>query len=116
MNDELIQHIEQDLRWDTGELGRDAAHARPASLTPEQRADIDTAAGLQMISIRLPNELIDAFKFIGDAQGIRYQTLMRQVLVRFADCELKSMASSAATAQIEQAKQNDAPLRLSKAV
>lgn len=110
MSNDLKQHIDQDLRWDTGELGRDSAHAKPASMSKDQQAAIDMAAGLQMISIRLPTDLIEAFKFIGDTQGIRYQTLMRQVLVRFADCELKQMARSAAAAQIEQAKQNESPI------
>ena len=107
MSNDLHKHIEQDLRWDNGELGRDSAHAIPASMSMDQQAAIDVAAGLQMISIRLPTDLIDAFRFIGDTQGIRYQTLMRQVLVRFADCEMKQMARSAAVAQIEQAKQNE---------
>jgi predicted DNA binding CopG/RHH family protein len=110
MSNDIKQHIDQDLRWDKGELGRDADHAKAASLTKDQQASIDVAAGLQMISIRLPTDLIDAFRFIGDTQGIRYQTLMRQVLVRFADCEMKQMARSAAAAQIEQAKQSESHL------
>ena len=110
MSNDLQQHIEQDLQWDNGELGRDADHAKPRSLTKDQQAAIDVAAGLQMISIRLPTDLIDAFRFIGDTQGIRYQTLMRQVLVRFAECEMKQMARSAAAKQIEQAKQSESHL------
>jgi predicted DNA binding CopG/RHH family protein len=53
-----------------------------------------------MISIRLPNPLIDDFKFIADTQGLRYQTLMRQVLVRFADSELKRIVHQAASDQM----------------
>jgi uncharacterized protein (DUF4415 family) len=96
-----MDHVDNDTRWDDGELGRDAHHARPVSV---EAATLDEAAGLQMISIRLPKELIEHFKFIGDTQGIRYQTLMRQVLARFAESELKQMARDAAAAQIAQTR------------
>lgn len=101
MNKHIIQHIEEDTDWDNGELGRNEEFARAVSLSALEQAQIDEATGLQMISIRLPVELIEAFKFIGSTQGIRYQTLMRQVLARFADAELKSMARKAATTQIK---------------
>lgn len=101
MNKEIIRNIEEDTAWDSGELGRDAEFAEVAKLDANQQAQIDEAVGLQMISIRLPVELIEAFKFIGNTQGIRYQTLMRQVLARFSEAELKAMARKAASSQIK---------------
>lgn len=97
----LTQRIEEDDRWDNGELGRDMDHANQATLSKQDVDLINDAAGLQMISIRLPTTLIDDFKFIAAHNGIRYQTLMRQVLARFSESELKNMAKKAAASQIK---------------
>lgn len=96
---EVIELIENDDAWDTGNLGQDINSAKSVELTPEQQQAIDDAVGLQMISIRLPKSLIDDFKFIGEANGIKYQTLMRQCLSRFAHTEMKHMARKAASTQ-----------------
>ena len=106
--EDLMQRVEEDDRWDTGVLGRDMAHAKEANLTPEDAEKISAAVGLQMISIRLPKPLIDDFKFIADTQGLRYQTLMRQVLAKFADSELKRMAHQAASDQMARIKLEEA--------
>ena len=106
--EELIKRVEEDARWDTGELGRDIQHAKAADLSPADAEAISASVGLQMISIRLPNPLIDDFKFIADTQGLRYQTLMRQVLARFADSELKRMAHQAASDQMARIKLEEA--------
>lgn len=103
--EELMKRVEDDDRWDTGALGRDMQHTKTATADAEA---ISAAVGLQMISIRLPNQLIDDFKFIADTQGLRYQTLMRQVLARFADCELKQLARQAAADQLARIKLEDA--------
>lgn len=103
--EELMKRVEDDDRWDTGALGRDTQHAKTSTADAEA---ISAAVGLQMISIRLPNQLIDDFKFIADTQGMRYQTLMRQVLARFADCELKQMARQSAADQLARIKLEDA--------
>ena len=100
-NEEIMEIIDNDDAWDTGALGRDEKFARLVKLTPEREAAIDEAVGLQLISIRLPKALIEDFKFIGASNGIKYQTLMRQILARFANAEKKNMAKKAATAQIK---------------
>ena len=83
--------------WDNNTLGNDARFAKVA--TDVNQANIDEALGLKMISIRLENDLIDAFKNIASLHGgIGYQTLMRQVLKRFADCEMKQLLRDAAKA------------------
>ena len=46
---------------------------------------------LQSISIRLPRSLIQDFKLIANLNGLGYQTLMRQILKRFADAEIKQI-------------------------
>lgn len=79
--------------WESGELGRDTAHAKPASQALAQQ--IDDALELQMISIRLPKELIEDFKMIATYHGIGYQPLMRDALKRFASSEMKVIATQA---------------------
>jgi hypothetical protein len=106
---EAVEIIDNDNAWDTGELGRDESAVKAVHLTPEQLLAIDDAANMQMISIRLPKELIEQFKFLGDYHGIRYQTLMRQILARFAESELKNMAKKAASAQ-RKATRHDADI------
>lgn len=76
--------------WESGKLGRDAAHAKRAPNELEKQ--VDEALGLQAISIRLHKELIDDFKFIAKVHGIGYQPLMRDALKRFAEAEYKRIA------------------------
>ncbi len=99
INAEQLTEIENDDAWDTGELGRDENHARAVKLAPRIQDEIDDAMELQMISIRLPKSLIDDFKFLGEVHGIRYQTLMRQSLVRFAEGEKKHINKKAVSEQ-----------------
>ena len=96
----VIEAIDNDDRWDNGELGRDEQFVSVANYTPEQQAALDEALELQIISIRLPRGLIEDFKFIAEVIGLIYQTLMRHVLARFADMEKKSMQKIAANRQI----------------
>lgn len=89
--------------WDNNILGNDARFAEVA--TDVNQANIDEALGLKMISIRLENDLIDAFKNIASLRGgIGYQTLMRQVLKRFADCEMKQLLRDAAANAVKAAE------------
>jgi hypothetical protein len=77
--------------WDSGALGRDAAHAvrAPDGLVEQ----VDDALGLQMISIRLPKELIEEFKMVASFHNVGYQPLMRDALKRFASAEIKKIAA-----------------------
>jgi hypothetical protein len=78
-----------DEAWDERLLGADEAFVKVAE--DDVEGDIDESAGLQMISIRLQKPLIEDFKAIASLSGLGYQTLMRQVLHRFADCEKKRL-------------------------
>ena len=42
---------------------------------------------MQLVSIRLPIELIDDLKAIGKVEGMGYQSLTREVLTRFVEAE-----------------------------
>ena len=72
--------------WETGELGNDGRYVRRTSAAEEAR--IDAALGLRMISIRLPERLIEELKIIAAHRGIGYQPLMRDILSRFARGEV----------------------------
>jgi predicted DNA binding CopG/RHH family protein len=101
MNNENIQAamdaIDADERWDTGELGRDEPFVKAVETAPERQSAIDESLGLQMISIRLPKAMIEDFKFLAEVNGLKYQTLMRQVLARFVDAEKKHLQKKAAS-------------------
>lgn len=78
--------------WEDRQLGAEEQFADPVQ-DRELESRIDAALGLKMISIRIPERLIEDFKIIAAANGgMGYQTLMKQCLKRFADSELKRMA------------------------
>lgn len=79
--------------WESGALGQEEEHAECVST--ELALKIDDNLGLQMISIRLPKELIEEFKMIASYHGLGYQPLMRDALTRFAKAEIKLMAIQA---------------------
>lgn len=106
MNDQVkIPGTEE--AWESGRLGADEKHV--SQLSAEELAReaelIDDSLGLQPISIRLEKSLIDDFKSIATINGLAYQTLMRQALKRFADCEKKRILSQlAAEAAVKKAE------------
>jgi len=73
--------------WESGELGESLDSAKVVSA--KRTEEIQEAAGMQMISIRLPKSVIEDFKVIAQIEGLGYQPLMRTALVRFAECEAK---------------------------
>ena len=77
--------------WETGKLGADDAHVKVA---PDEEQQLDAALDLHPISIRLQKSLLENLKAIALLNGIGYQPLVRQVLTRFVDCELKNMLAS----------------------
>ncbi|MFZ4703332.1 MAG: hypothetical protein ACOYMG_25090 [Candidatus Methylumidiphilus sp.] len=95
----LIDAIENDDQWDNRELGADEGSVKVVAPDAARQSAVDESVGLQMISIRLPKALIDHFKFLGDVHGLKYQTLMRQILARFAESEMKRLANKAISAQ-----------------
>jgi hypothetical protein len=90
--------------WDEGRLGTDPAHVRVAP--PEVSRAVDDALGMQAISIRLDKDLIETFKTIAKIHGMGYQPLMREVLKRFADAEVKVLLAQMANAEHKQKLEN----------
>lgn len=79
-----------DEAWESGALGESPEHARRVKV--KHGDQLDDALGLQLISIRLPKALIEELKAIGQNQGLGYQPLVRQVLTRFTQSELRRIA------------------------
>ncbi len=77
--------------WDDRLWGADEQYASVGG--PGHDVALDQALGLKLISIRLPESLIEDFKNMASTNGgMGYQTLMRQVLKRFAASELRVVA------------------------
>lgn len=74
--------------WDERKLGADEDFV---GVAPEIDAKIDTALGMQAISIRMPQDLLASLKALAQLHGIGYQPLIRQVLIRWVDGEVKHM-------------------------
>ena len=81
-----------DEAWDDETLGADADYMKVADDALESA--VDEAAGTRLISIRLQKSMIESFKAIAAAnKGIGYQTLMKQILHRFIDCEMRRVCN-----------------------
>ncbi|KUF37946.1 hypothetical protein [Comamonas kerstersii] len=78
-----------DKAWDERQLGASAEHAQVASA--EHLGALNDALGMQSISIRLPKEMIEAYKMIAAHHGVGYQPLMRDILQRFIPEGLKEV-------------------------
>ena len=70
------------------DVGTDENHV---AVAPDQEKAVDDALGLQPISIRLQKSLLDNLKSLAQLNGIGYQPLVRQILTRWVDCELKNL-------------------------
>jgi predicted DNA binding CopG/RHH family protein len=99
MNNEYATCAEE---WEEGRLGADINFAKKAPAELEKQ--VEDALGLKLISIRLPSNLIDAFKLLAEIEGVGYQPLMRDVLARYADSELKQIARTVSPEDVERAR------------
>lgn len=100
----MSQKIQSTIEaWETRTLGASEEYAQ--AVPTDRATEIDAALDLKSISIRLQTSLIEDLKIIAQANGIGYQPLMRQVLTRFAQAEMKQMARERA-AELNQALQD----------
>lgn len=83
-NETLIPSTDE--AWDNRDLGADEAFIGTVKAS---ELEVDASAGTKLISIRLGVSMIDELKLIGKINGIGYQTLVKQVLRRFVECERK---------------------------
>ncbi|VAW67787.1 hypothetical protein MNBD_GAMMA09-386 [hydrothermal vent metagenome] len=92
--------------WENDLLGSDPKHAKKSTL---KGAAIDTAMDLQMISIRLQKTLLVDLKKIATINGIGYQPLMKQILKRFVDSEMRKMANECLIEHMKEEQAEAAP-------
>lgn len=71
---------------------------------------VESALELQMISIRLPRELLSDLKMVAQFHGVGYQPLMRDALERFATSEVKKIAIEYANERARKAAKSSAPV------
>jgi uncharacterized protein (DUF4415 family) len=99
--------ISSDEAWDDRILGADGEFVKVAE--EGMTASIDEASGTQLISIRLQKSLIEDFKLIASLnKGIGYQTLMKQILQRFVDCEKKRIWNELVSEKIKEQQASEA--------
>lgn len=95
--------MNENSQIDYDSVGMDEAFVAVAPA--ELSAALDEALELQPISIRLQKDLLENLKALAKLNGLGYQPLIRQVLTRWVDCELKSMLrEKAAEARREESK------------
>ena len=96
--------------WESGELGNDPRFAKICDA--DIQSQVDEAIAMQPISIRLPKSLVETFKLLGQKHGLGYQPLMRRVLTRFAEAEMKLVLNEYVAEQrrtVEDAEDDDVP-------
>lgn len=91
--DQVVESLELDDAnlWENRELGEDPNFAKSSSVPASFHEILNKSSNMQMISIRLPKDLITDLKEISSAQKLGYQALMREVLKRFVAAEKKAM-------------------------
>ena len=92
-----------DKNWDNGTLGQSEEHAMPSSSTDQT---LNEAMAMQSISIRLDKALIEELKVIADINGLGYQPLIRRVLHRFTNGEMKKLVTEHASLLKKHHKKN----------
>lgn len=80
--------VESDDPWEDRRIG---AEEEFVEVAPDISEELNEALDLHPISIRLQKNLIDNLKALAQLNGLGYQPLIRQVLTRWVDCELKQM-------------------------
>lgn len=80
--------------WENRDLGADEAHV---AVAPERGAALDAALDLHPVSIRLQKSLVENLKALAHLHGLGYQPLIRQILTRWVDSELRMMVAKRAS-------------------
>lgn len=83
----LEKSIEQDDRWDNRELGASEEYAERVERDEDIEEKLNESNHLRTIHLRLEHELICELERIANYHGLGYQTMTRQLLKRFVNCE-----------------------------
>ena len=74
-------------------LDNDLTEELVSAVPQEEVRAIDESLGMQLISIRLPRDLVNVLKEIAQFHGIGYQPMVRDLLHRFAVSEIRELLS-----------------------
>lgn len=88
--------LEGDDAWEDRRVGADEEFAEVA---PDISAELDAALDLHPISIRLQKSLVDNLRALAHLNGLGYQPLIRQILTRWVDSEVKQILVQHASAK-----------------
>lgn len=72
--------------WESGKLGSSEETAKKSNFSV---SDLQKSIQLQAISLRMQKDVLEDLKFIAKHHGIGYQPLIKQILKRFVDSEMK---------------------------
>lgn len=86
---------------DYDSVGTDERFVQAAA--PKVQRELDDALGLQPISIRLQKELLENLKGLAQLNGLGYQPLIRQILTRWVDCEMKNLLKDKLAQELKKA-------------
>lgn len=105
--------VESDDAWESREVGADEQYVEVA---PDISKELDAALDLHPISIRLQRSLVDNLKALAHLHGLGYQPLVRQVLTRWVESELKQMLAQRANAKAAEVEAPQAPKAAGKSM
>ena len=80
--------VPTDDPWEDRTVGAEEQFVEAA---PDITTEVDAALDLHPISIRLQRNLIENLKALAHLHGLGYQPLIRQILTRWVDAEIKQM-------------------------
>lgn len=103
--------VEADDAWESREVGADEQYVEVA---PDINKELDAVLDLHPISIRLQKSLVDNLKALAHLHGLGYQPLVRQILTRWVESELKQMLAAKANAKTTDSAPARAPARAVK--
>lgn len=87
-NKQILDNVEL---WDGSASNAKDRSIKACEMPDFLKEDFVENSNLQLISIRLPKDLIDDLKLIAKDQGMGYQALTREVLKRFVAAEKRAM-------------------------
>ena len=90
--------------WDSGELGQDEEFVKKADF---DETAFNEALELQMISIRLQKSLIEDLKAFAKIHKLGYQPLMKIILQRWVDGELKALGNQIMKERLQEIEEQE---------
>lgn len=90
--------VPTDDPWEDRSVGAEEQYVEVAS---DINTEVDVALDLHPISIRLQKTLVDNLKALAHLHGLGYQPLIRQILTRWVDAEVKQMVVQRASTRAE---------------